>query len=238
MPPARSRTATASTSGTADRRGPQRIPGQLGSWSWVGSNHPGGANITLGDGSTRFIQRDHRLHDAGPPVANRRWPVRGRLIECASHDQTAASISRLALIVCCLLVVCRLRLQSAPNLPPQYPVSGTITLDGKPLAGAGIMFLPRGETRGTGAFGMSDAAGQIHAENRSRRPRRSRRRIRRHDQPVVNRDGTPYVPNPDVAEAGERETLPGIYSDSMKTVLTANVPKGGDTINFELKSKR
>src|SRR5436190_1476618 len=34
---------------------PQRIPGQLGSWSWVGSNHPSGANITLGDGSTRFI---------------------------------------------------------------------------------------------------------------------------------------------------------------------------------------
>jgi len=35
---------------------PTRIPGQLGSWSWVGSNHPGGANITLGDGSSRFIR--------------------------------------------------------------------------------------------------------------------------------------------------------------------------------------
>jgi prepilin-type N-terminal cleavage/methylation domain-containing protein len=35
---------------------PQRIPGQLGSWSWVGSNHPGGAIITLGDGATRFIR--------------------------------------------------------------------------------------------------------------------------------------------------------------------------------------
>jgi prepilin-type N-terminal cleavage/methylation domain-containing protein len=35
---------------------PTRIPGQLGSWSWVGSNHPSGANITLGDGSTRFIR--------------------------------------------------------------------------------------------------------------------------------------------------------------------------------------
>jgi prepilin-type N-terminal cleavage/methylation domain-containing protein len=36
---------------------PQRIPGQLGSWSWVGSNHPQGANITLGDGATRFISQ-------------------------------------------------------------------------------------------------------------------------------------------------------------------------------------
>jgi len=30
-----------------------------------------------------------------------------------------------------------------PNLPVQYPVTGQITLDDKPLAGAGIMFLPR-----------------------------------------------------------------------------------------------
>ena len=36
---------------------PQRIPGQLGSWGWVGSNHPQGANITLGDGSVRFISQ-------------------------------------------------------------------------------------------------------------------------------------------------------------------------------------
>jgi len=34
---------------------PTRINGQLGSWSWVGSNHPRGANIALGDGSVRFI---------------------------------------------------------------------------------------------------------------------------------------------------------------------------------------
>jgi prepilin-type N-terminal cleavage/methylation domain-containing protein len=36
---------------------PQRVPGQLGSWGWVGSNHPQGANITLGDGSVRFISQ-------------------------------------------------------------------------------------------------------------------------------------------------------------------------------------
>ena len=36
---------------------PTRIPGQLGSWGWVGSNHPQGANITLGDGSVRFVSQ-------------------------------------------------------------------------------------------------------------------------------------------------------------------------------------
>lgn len=125
-----------------------------------------------------------------------------------------------------------------PNLPPQYPVSGTISMDGKPLSGAGIMFLPRGETRGTGAFGMADAAGKYILKTDHGGAGAPEGEYAVTISRVVNRDGTPYVPKPDVAEAGERESLPGMYSDSMKTVLTATVPKGGDTINFELKAKR
>lgn len=34
---------------------PQQIPGQLGSWAWAGSNHPGGCHFTLGDGSVHFV---------------------------------------------------------------------------------------------------------------------------------------------------------------------------------------
>jgi len=125
-----------------------------------------------------------------------------------------------------------------PGLPPQYPVSGMIKLDGKPLTGAGIMFLPRGETRGTGAFGMADAAGKYSLKTDHGGAGAPEGEYAVTISKVVNRDGTPYVPKPDAAEAGERETLPPTYSDSMKTVLTATVPKGGDTINFDLKSKR
>jgi hypothetical protein len=139
--------------------------------------------------------------------------------------------------LCCLLALAGCG-RKGQNLPPQYPVSGTITMDGQPLASAGIMFLPRGETRGTGAFGMSDAAGKYSLKSDHGGPGAPEGEYAVTISRVLNRDGTPYLPNPDVAEAGERETLPGIYSDSMKTTLTATVPKGGDTINFELKSKR
>ena len=128
--------------------------------------------------------------------------------------------------------------QKPSNLPPQYPVSGTISLDGKPLGGAGIMFLPRGDTRGNGAMAMTDPTGKYTLKTDHGGLGAPEGEYAVTISKVVNRDGTPYVPNPDVAEAGERETLPGTYSDSMKTILKANVPKGGDTINFELKSKR
>jgi hypothetical protein len=134
----------------------------------------------------------------------------------------------------CLAVGCSKR----PNLPQQFPVSGTIMLDGKPLAGAGIMFLPRGETRGNGAMAMTDPKGKYTLKTDHGGPGAPEGEYAVTISKVVNRDGTPYVPNPNVAEAGERETLPGTYSNSMNTVLTATVPKGGNTINFELKSKR
>ena len=128
--------------------------------------------------------------------------------------------------------------QKNPNLPPQYPVSGTVTLDGKPLTGAGIMFLPRGDTRGTGAMAMTDEAGKYTLKTDYGGPGAPEGEFAVTISKVVNKDGTPYVPNPDVAEAGERETLPGRYSDSMKTELSAQVGKEKNTIDFELKSKR
>ena len=125
-----------------------------------------------------------------------------------------------------------------PNLPVQYPVTGQITLDDRPLAGAGIMFLPRGKTRGTGAYGMSNAEGRYTLKTDYGGDGAPEGEFAVTVSRVVNRDGTPYVPNPDAAEAGERETLPAIYHDSIKTVLSANVPKGGGKIDFPLKSKR
>ena len=46
------------------------------------------------------------------------------------------------------------------NQPPLMPVSGTVTLDGKPLSGIMISFVPTGSTRGTGAGGYTDKAGK------------------------------------------------------------------------------
>src|SRR5687768_1187929 len=46
------------------------------------------------------------------------------------------------------------------NQTPHYPVSGTVTLDGKPLVNAAVMFFPRGTTKGNACLGYTNETGK------------------------------------------------------------------------------
>lgn len=125
-----------------------------------------------------------------------------------------------------------------PNLPVLYPVSGTVTLDGKPLSNAGVMFLPRGNTRGNACVGMTDENGKYILT--SERDGGAGAPEGEFDVTISKMKDPPAGASPDQpapAETGLEETLSPKYWDSAQTILTAQVPKGGTTINFELKSK-
>ncbi len=64
----------------------------------------------------------------------------------------------LQLLGCALLAVCGC--SSGDEGPPTYPVSGTVTLKGTPMADADIIFVPDGEGA-QAAFGKTDAAGSF-----------------------------------------------------------------------------
>jgi len=120
--------------------------------------------------------------------------------------------------------------------PPLFPVSGTVTLDGKPLANAGVMFLPRGETRGNACLGITDASGKY-----SLRAEQGGGAGCQEGEFAVTiskmKDPPPGAGGAAAAEAGTEETLPAKYWDSAQTVLSANVPTGGTTVDFQLESK-
>jgi len=128
---------------------------------------------------------------------------------------------------------------SGPPGPPLAPVTGTVTLDDKPLSGAMILLVPTGETRGQGGTARTDAAGKFTVTTPDGKYKGT---VAGTYQVVINKyvnaDGTDFVPNAEVSpmDAGFVEVLPPNYSDQSQTELKATVPEGGGTLEFKLTS--
>jgi hypothetical protein len=126
-----------------------------------------------------------------------------------------------------------------PSLPDLVPVTGTVTLDDKPLSNASLQFIPSGSTVGTGSGGATDAEGKYTlrtAHDGVGAPVGEYRvLISKYKRP----DGSDFpLDSPEgPMDAGADESLPPQYSDPEKSTLTATVPAGGGTIDFPLKSK-
>ena len=142
-----------------------------------------------------------------------------------------------------LLLVLLLGCSHTPPGPPLAPASGVVTLDGKPLAAADVMFVPQGETKGQGAVARTDIAGAFELLTQDRQhkgaPVGSYRVI---INKLVTPDGRDYVPDPNagpIDTGGFKELLPAAYSDMGQTKLEATVPPGGvKDLTFKLSSKQ
>lgn len=147
--------------------------------------------------------------------------------------------------MCCLrmrglsvgvLVVACAGCGGGPSLPDTVPVSGKVTLNGQPLADASVTFVPTGTTRGDGGFGTTAADGRYelrYLRGGAGVPAGTYRVvISKRAMP----DGSPAVEGPDVApiDSPAREVLPPKYSHEEYTTLSATVPAGGGTIDFQL----
>jgi len=112
------------------------------------------------------------------------------------------------------------------------PVSGTVRLDGKPLAEAGVVFQPIGQ--GAVASGTTDAQGQFHLATGSQlgaAPGEYCVTVSKARVIGVDRDER-------VAPTGvkvERVT-PVEYADPATSPLKANVNRSTGTYNFDLTS--
>ena len=148
-------------------------------------------------------------------------------------------IQSVALLTCALL---SLALAGCPggasrDLPDLVPAGGTVTLDGEPLSGANVTFIPAGSTAGTACFGSTDASGRYEiaadAENKGAPKGEFKVAITK----WVTEDGSDFQAEEGMSpmEAGALDLLPPKYSDEVETELKATVPDGGtDSINFDL----
>lgn len=112
------------------------------------------------------------------------------------------------------------------------PVKGAVTLDGKPLSGAQVVFLTGvppvifvGTTDEQGAYQLQGLESTLQGECKVTISR------------LVKPDGQPLQPGEPPAVAGAVEQLPPRYSQFELTELTRTVPAEGGTFDFQLESK-
>lgn len=124
---------------------------------------------------------------------------------------------------------------AGPPKVEKLPVKGVVTLDGQPLAGARVTFLPKeaggaaaGRTNESGAYELEGMAGRSSALQGPCKVTISR---------MLKPDGSPPAPNEAPMAVGAQESLPKQYSMPGSTTLSADVPAGGGTFDFPLKSK-
>lgn len=140
-------------------------------------------------------------------------------------------------------VACSLGLAAAgcgggnPDMPELVPAGGKVTMDGTPLAGAQVTFVPAGATPGNDAGGRTDEEGRYEIESRhgTGAPVGQYRVV---ITKLVMPDGSDFIPTEDVSpmDSPARQVLPAQYSDADRTVLEATVPEGGsDGLDFALE---
>lgn len=127
------------------------------------------------------------------------------------------------------------------------PVSGTVTMDGEPLADALVTFVFDGQAppNFTGSGGRTDSMGKFVVRSGGKEgtpPGRYKVVISR----LATPDGSPFREDPeqglDLEQARlsgmVKESVPPKYSDPEKTVLSVEITANQkDPVNFDLKSK-
>ena len=125
-----------------------------------------------------------------------------------------------------------------PNQPALVPLSGQVTLDDQPLAGAEVSYVPVGATKGAGSTGRTNADGvyQLTAVRGGAGvvPGEYRVAISKRVMP----DGSDFPADSKVPpiESPARQLLAPEYSDPQRSRLRATVPADGGTKDFHLKT--
>jgi hypothetical protein len=136
--------------------------------------------------------------------------------------------------IACLLLLAALPAAGCGKSSKIVPVSGRVTLDGRPLAEARINFQPQGDALepGPGSFALTDANGEYTLELVGGGGKGAY--VGTHRVFITKSTNQPN-PEDDRARAGPN-LVPPKYN--LQSELTCDVPSGGRTdANFDLVSK-
>jgi hypothetical protein len=122
---------------------------------------------------------------------------------------------------------------------PALPVSGVVTLDGNPLPGARVTFIPEKETGGLGGVAETGSDGKFVIANSKGEPGLIAGKYK-----VTVSKGQLKTPQGEesvgavIEEIDLKDEFPPIYSSPTQTILSYSVTGDGKPIEIKLESKR
>lgn len=161
---------------------------------------------------------------------------------------TSQCISRLFIILLslCLATItgCSGSADEPEILSKLVPVTGSISLDGAPLAGVLVTYFPEtGAADAEIAFGFTDETGNytLHSQVAGHSPEESQGAVpanyRVYITKLVMPDGAPVegeITDAEAEEKGAKQLLPAKYSSPTATKLKATVKPSATTNDFKL----
>ncbi|HVX60070.1 MAG TPA: hypothetical protein VHC19_05710 [Pirellulales bacterium] len=122
-----------------------------------------------------------------------------------------------------------------PRAPvTEIPVTGKVTLDGQPLAGAAVVFTSPSLDAFT-ATTKEDGSYQLSTSYGGESPCTGLCRVT--ISKILLPAGVQPLPDTSPWSQGGKESLPAKYSNSGSTELTADVPQQGGVFDFELTGR-
>ncbi|MCC9607808.1 DUF4198 domain-containing protein [Blastopirellula sp. JC732] len=135
-----------------------------------------------------------------------------------------------SLFLAAAVVVAAIGCGGDANTPPLGKVTGNVTLNGQPLDGATVEFIPQG---GRPSTGFTDASGNYTLLFRADAPGAV---IGKHSVRITSQRGRSGGEGGEPLVEARAETVPSQYND--KTTLEVEVTSGSNTFDFPLEGKR
>lgn len=121
--------------------------------------------------------------------------------------------------------------------PADVPVTGTVTLDGRPLTGAIVTFDTDEPAVRAILVGVTDEAGKFRMQTATPKIRAFSGLYRVFISKMLKPDGSPVGPDEIPAAVLAQESLPLHYSSPSETKLAETVPEGGADFEFKLSGR-
>jgi hypothetical protein len=119
-----------------------------------------------------------------------------------------------------------------------HPVNGIVTLDGAPLDGAAVTFLPDVGTKTLGGMARTGAGGKFTLVGAKGEIGLAPGKYKVTVSKMKGTTATGEPPEGAVTEADMKDDLPAIYSNPGQTILAFQVTGDGKPIEIKLDSKK